>query len=190
MSCSRPLDSRTRPDTSCPSWMRRLARCGPANPVMPVIRYFMRQHRVPLASLRRGYAQFSAASQAMRCGWYVASSGGRGGQRLLDLRLEHAVEILGRDRADQLVGDAAVAADQKSLRHPVDAPVDGGTAVLIGADRGERVAVAAEEAAGVGGTVLVVDADHADALVLGELHQQRDRKSTRLNSSHLGISYA
>jgi hypothetical protein len=47
-----------------------------------------------------------------------------------------ACEILRVDRADQLEGDAAVAADHEGLRHPVDAPLDGGAAVLVGAGGG------------------------------------------------------
>ena len=50
-------------------------------------------------------------------------------QRLFDLRLERRLQIVGGDRADQLVGDAAVAADHEGLRHAVDAPVDRGAAV-------------------------------------------------------------
>jgi hypothetical protein len=38
-----------------------------------------------------------------------------GRQRLLDRRLQRRDEILRRDRADQLVGDAAVAADDEDL---------------------------------------------------------------------------
>ena len=56
------------------------------------------------------------------------------------------VEILGRDRPDQLVGDAAVAADHEGLRHAIDAPVDRGAAVCVGAGGGERIAVAVEKA--------------------------------------------
>src|SRR4051812_16333879 len=40
-------------------------------------------------------------------------------QRLLDLGLEHGIEIGRRDRADQLVGDPAVATDQERLGHAV-----------------------------------------------------------------------
>ena len=75
------------------------------------------------------------------------------------------LQILRRDRPDQLVGDAAVAADHERFRHAIDAPFDRGAAVGVGADRGERIAVAAEEAPGVVRLVLVVDADEADALV-------------------------
>ena len=84
-------------------------------------------------------------------------------QRLLDRRHEHGLQILRRDRADQLVGDAPVAADDEGLRHAIDAPVDRGAAVRIGADRVERIAVAADEAARVVGPVLVVDADEPDS---------------------------
>src|SRR5262245_66172367 len=88
-------------------------------------------------------------------------------QRALDFRLEHALDVLRRDRSDQLVRDAAVGADDERFRHAVDPPVDRGAAVLVGADGGERIAVAPEEAPRLVGRVLVVDADDADALVLG-----------------------
>jgi hypothetical protein len=67
----------------------------------------------------------------------------------------------------------AVAADHESFRHAIDAPVDRGAAVAVGADGGERIAVAADEAARVVGLVLVVDADDAETLVLRHLHQDR-----------------
>src|SRR3954471_5588561 len=79
---------------------------------------------------------------------------GRRLQRLLDLGLEHAVDILRRHRADQLVDNGAVAADHEGFRHAVDAPFDRGAAVGVDPDHAERVAVAAEEAAGVVGRVL------------------------------------
>ena len=63
-----------------------------------------------------------------------------------------------RDRADVLVGDAALAVDDERLGHAVDAPLDGRAAVAIDADRGEGIAVAAEEAARGRRLVLVVDA--------------------------------
>ena len=75
--------------------------------------------------------------------------------------------------ADQLVGDAAVAADDERLRHAVDAPLDRGAAALVRARSDERIAVAAEKTPGVLGFVLVVDADDAQAVVLRQLHQQR-----------------
>src|SRR5688500_15968578 len=80
-------------------------------------------------------------------------------QRLLDLRPEHLLQILRRDLADQLEGDAAVAADDEGLRYAVDAPFDRRAPVGIDADRGERIAMPAEEAAGVVGLVRLVDAD-------------------------------
>ena len=89
--------------------------------------------------------------------------------RGLDLR----GDILRRDRTHELEGDAAVAADHEGLRHPIDPPIDRGAAVAVGAGGDERVAVAADEAARVVGLVLVIDADDANALVLGELHEQR-----------------
>ena len=59
------------------------------------------------------------------------------------------IHRLGRQRADMLVADGAVGADDEGLGHAVDAPIDGGAALRIGADRRERVAERAEEAAGV-----------------------------------------
>ena len=87
--------------------------------------------------------------------------------------LSRQVEIVGRDRPDQLVGDAGVAADDEGFRHAVDAPFDRRAAAFVGACRGERIAVAAEEAPRIVGIVLVVDADQAHALVLRQLHEQR-----------------
>ena len=45
---------------------------------------------------------------------------------LVDLRLQHALVIVGRNRADQLVGDLAVAADNTRPWHAIDAPFDRG----------------------------------------------------------------
>src|ERR1051326_8458993 len=84
-------------------------------------------------------------------------------QRLGELGQEHTLEIIRRDRTDELEGDAAVAADHECLRHAVDAPFDRGAAVLIRPGGRERIAVAVEKAAGVVGMVLVIDADEADA---------------------------
>src|SRR5215203_5236717 len=53
-------------------------------------------------------------------------------QRLFDLRLEHRFQIFRRDRADQLVGNAAIAADDERLRNAVDAPFDRGAAIGVG----------------------------------------------------------
>src|SRR6185503_11283281 len=75
-------------------------------------------------------------------------------QRLVDLGLEHRAEIARGDRADELVGDAAVTVDDEGLRYAVDAPLDRGAAAHVEACRGERIAVAAEEAPGVLGFVL------------------------------------
>ena len=96
-----------------------------------------------------------------------------GRQRLLDRGLDRGFEILRGDRPDQLVGDAAVASDHECFRHAVNAPFDGGAAVRVGADRHERIAVLADEAPRIVGLVLVVDADHADALVLCEFVKER-----------------
>src|SRR5436309_1839080 len=59
-------------------------------------------------------------------------------QCLLDLRLEHGLEVLGRDGADELERDAAIAADQERLRNAIDAPLDGSAAVLVGAHQRRR----------------------------------------------------
>ena len=55
-----------------------------------------------------------------------------------------------------LVGDLAVLADDEGLRHAVDAPVDRRAAGFVDADRLERIAEIAEEAARVFRLVLVV----------------------------------
>src|SRR5205809_339353 len=65
-------------------------------------------------------------------------------QRLLDLDLQHAVEIGRRHRLDQLVKNGAVAADDTSFGHAIDAPFDRAAAVGIDADHAERIAIAAE----------------------------------------------
>src|SRR3954471_19747622 len=80
-------------------------------------------------------------------------------QRLLDLDLEHAIDILRRHRADQLVDDGAIASDDERLRHAVNAPLDRGAAVAVDADDAEGIAVAAEETPRIIGRILVVDAD-------------------------------
>src|SRR5689334_17588665 len=64
-------------------------------------------------------------------------------QRLVDLGLEHAIDIVGRDRADELVDNGSIAADDERLRHTIDAPLDRGAAVAVDADHAERIAVAA-----------------------------------------------
>src|SRR5258708_1276960 len=75
-------------------------------------------------------------------------------QRLLAFWLEHGFKIARRDRADQLVGDPAVASDQEGLRHAIDAPLHRGAAIGVDAGRRERIAVAPEEAARIVGLVL------------------------------------
>src|SRR5438270_13686125 len=92
-----------------------------------------------------------------------------GFQRLVDLGAEHAVEVLRRHRADQLERDSAVAADHERLGYAIDAPFDRAAAVAVDADDFEWIAIAAEEAAGVIGGVLIVDADQPQPLVLGKL---------------------
>src|SRR5678815_1880375 len=92
-----------------------------------------------------------------------------GVQRLLDLDLEHAVDVLRRHRSDQLVDDGALAPDQEGFGYAVDTPFDRGAAVAVDADDAERVAVAAEEAPRILRRVLVVDADDLEAFVAAEL---------------------
>src|SRR5947209_9666672 len=102
--------------------------------------------------------------------------GGRSGltrERLLDLGLQHAFEVGLGDRPDQFVGDVAVAPDQESLRHAVDAPFYRGAAITVGAGGSEWITVAAEEAARIVGLILVVDADQPDAAVRGKHVEQR-----------------
>ena len=72
-----------------------------------------------------------------------------------------------------LIDDARIAADHERFRHAVNAPLDSGAAALVGAGRGERIAVAAKKATRIVGVVLVVDADKAQARILRELHQER-----------------
>src|SRR5689334_4571656 len=67
-------------------------------------------------------------------------------QRFFELRLQHRLKILRRDRPHQLVGDLAFAIDQEGFRHAVDTPVDRGAALLVGAGGAERIAEAVEEA--------------------------------------------
>ena len=85
-------------------------------------------------------------------------------QRLVDFDLEHTVDVIRRHRADHLVDDRAFAPDDEGFRNAIDTPFDGSAAVAVDADDAIRVAVAAEEAPGVVGGVLVVDADDLDAL--------------------------
>src|SRR6267378_5933431 len=94
-------------------------------------------------------------------------------QRFFDFDLEDGVDVVGGDRADHLVDNGAFATDHEGLRHAIDTPFDRGAAVAIDADNAERIAVAAEEAPGVVGGVLVVDADELQPFVLAELGQKR-----------------
>src|SRR5262249_47683757 len=94
-------------------------------------------------------------------------------ERLVDLGSHDAVEIVRRDRADQLVEDLAVAADDEGFGHAIDAPFDRGAAVAVDADDGERIAVTAEEAPRVFGRVLVVHADQLQSRILAEFGEQR-----------------
>src|SRR5690606_3781154 len=95
-------------------------------------------------------------------------------QRRLDRRHQNGTQIVGVDRTDELVGDASVAADDEGFRHAIDAPFDRAAAVRIGAGGYKRIAVAIEETARILRRILVVDADEADARILGKLHEERD----------------
>src|SRR5450631_4147469 len=94
-------------------------------------------------------------------------------QRLVDLDLQHAVDVVWCNRADHFVDDGAFAPDHEGFRHAIDAPINRGAAVAVGADGAERIAVAAEKSAGVVWCVLVVDADDLQPLVLAQLGQKR-----------------
>src|SRR5690349_3027988 len=59
----------------------------------------------------------------------------RGRQGFLELWLQRDFQIVGGDRPDQLVGNAAVAIDHERLGYAVHAPVDRGAAVGVSADR-------------------------------------------------------
>src|ERR687891_681956 len=87
----------------------------------------------------------------------------RGGERLLDFREKRALGRIHRQWADMLEQDLAVAADQKGLRHAVDAPVYRRSAGLVDTDRHERVAEIAEEAPRVFRSVLVVQPGNFEA---------------------------
>src|SRR5664279_4284087 len=76
-------------------------------------------------------------------------------QCLVDLDLEHGVDIVRRHRADHLVDDGAFAADDEGLGHAIDAPFDRGAAVAVDADDAVGVAVAGQEAARLFRRVLV-----------------------------------
>src|SRR5664279_6661388 len=77
-------------------------------------------------------------------------------QRLVDFDLEHGVDIGRRHRADHLVDDGALAADDEGLRHAVNPPFDPGAAVAVDTDDSVRVAVTAEKASGLFGSILVI----------------------------------
>ena len=87
-------------------------------------------------------------------------------QRFVDLRHQNGLEVLGRDGSDELVGNARIAADDEGFGNAIDAPLDCRAAVLVGAGGGEWIAVAAEKSPRVVGVVFVIDANHAQALIL------------------------
>ena len=76
--------------------------------------------------------------------------------------------VLG-ERTHVAVGDLAVARNHIGLRHAIDAPVDGDAPRAVGADPGERVAVAAEEPPRRRRIVLVIDAVKANPGLFGKI---------------------
>src|ERR1019366_130066 len=94
-------------------------------------------------------------------------------QRLVDLGLEHGVDIIRRHRADHLVNDGAFATDDEGLRHAIDTPFDRGATVAVDADNAVRIAVAAEKAPRFVRRVLVVDADQLQPLVAAQHGPER-----------------
>src|SRR5689334_22323458 len=99
------------------------------------------------------------------CSEFICPIKGRGERSrsrrecLIDLRAQNGLEILWRDRANELKGNARIAADDEGFRYAIDAPFDRRAAVLVGASRREWIAIAAEKAPGIVGVVLVIDAD-------------------------------
>src|SRR5690606_287722 len=122
-----------------------------------------------------------------------ASEASTGTAQLLDLRHEHVLQRIGRDRADVLVADAALAIDQEGFRHAIHAEVDADAAVDVEHRQHVGVAMVLEpgartldghaglglerHAARVDRTVathfLVVEADHGHQLLLRHAHQHR-----------------
>src|SRR6266511_5479415 len=74
-----------------------------------------------------------------------------------DQRKDRIFEGLRRERANVLVSDAAVLADNEGLRNAVDSPINADSAVAIGAGARVRVAQCVEPPRGVVGVVLVVE---------------------------------
>jgi hypothetical protein len=95
------------------------------------------------------------------------------GKQSLDLRQEHLGDRLLAERPDEFPADDAVRTDEKSLRHAIDAPVDRRPAAVVDADGSIGIAELPEEAPGIFGNVLVVDAQNLDPLVAGKPRQKR-----------------
>ena len=72
-----------------------------------------------------------------------------------------------------LAADHALAVNDEGLGHTVAAPVDGDAPVTVGAHGSEGLSQRAQEAAGIVGLVLVVDADQPDVAALRQFHQHR-----------------
>src|SRR3984885_10370271 len=94
-------------------------------------------------------------------------------QCLVDFGAQFGVDVIRGNRADHLVDDGALASDDEGLGYAIDAPFNRGAAVAVDADNSERIAVAAEKAAGVVGRILVIDADQLQPLFLAQFGQQR-----------------
>src|SRR5262245_42545913 len=121
-----------------------------------------RRRRSPLRCATRCRCSISTALKKAR----------RTSAALFRSRYQRTREIVCRNWANELVGDAPIAADQESLRHTIDTPVNRCTAGLVAADGRERVSIAIEESPRIVRRVLVVDTDKLDALVLCQLLQQ------------------
>src|SRR5262249_34666367 len=96
-----------------------------------------------------------------------------GSQRLFDLRHQRPFEIVRSDPPDQLEGNPAIAANDKRLRHAVDAPFDRRAAAAVAPDGGKRVAETTEKAPRAFRLVLLIDGDDANAMIAGKSYQQR-----------------
>src|SRR5664279_5053778 len=92
---------------------------------------------------------------------------------LLEQRLDLVGEDLGRERADVLHADDAVAVDDEGLRHAVHAEIDADPSLVVEERGVVRVAEAGQPAVGVEPRVLVVEAIDRHGALLGELDEHR-----------------
>jgi hypothetical protein len=99
-------------------------------------------------------------------------------RRLFNLRQKSLRQSLVVERPDEAIGDLAVAVDDEGFGHAIDAEVDRGPAVGVGADCRIRIALLAQKLAHVGGAVLIGEANesHPERLespISGDPHQDR-----------------